>query len=258
MKLTDHERRALTELEARLGAAFDLRSKGPLDESTLEQLRESLGAWGCDARPELSKLADLRKHLTREITQRTLQSLIVPVERALKRAIQDDDFLIRREDRDATEGARVPLSLVLDHLRSAFNVGSLFRTAEGLGLEKIWLTGYSPPPTEIKSSKAALGSELRVPWESRSSTAELLRELKACGSRIVALETAGSAVPLAAPFEKVPTVLVLGNERFGLEADVLALCDEIRELPLAGAKNSLNVAVLGALAAYEWKAQWTR
>lgn len=257
MKLSDDDRRKLLELESLLAQAAESLARARVDAALFAKLEKALAAWPGDDRPELAKLADLRKHLSPNMTPRTLQNLQVPVERALKRAVQDDDFLIRREDRAETVGDRVPLVLVLDHLRSSFNVGSLFRTAEGLGLEKIYLGGYTPGPDEAKSAKAALGSELRVPWES-GPTLEILRTLKERGYRLVALETAGIAKPLNAPFEKTKTALILGNERFGLEADVLALCDDLRELPLAGTKNSLNVAVLGAIAAYEWKSQWTR
>lgn len=257
MKLSDDDRRKLLELERLLALAADGLAHSRVDPALFPKIEEALGSWPDDDRPELAKLADLRKHLAPDMTLRTLQNVQVPVERALKRAVADDDFLIRREDRPEPAREKIPLVLVLDHLRSSFNVGSLFRTAEGLGLEKIYLGGYTPSPEEAKSAKAALGSELRVPWDAKP-TKEILLELKERGYRLIALETAGTAKSLNVPFEKTKTALILGNERFGLEADVLALCDEVRELPLAGTKNSLNVAVLGAIAAYEWKSQWSR
>lgn len=254
--ISSDDRRKLSELEQLLVQAEGLRTEAPLRDSDLARLRSALESFAACERVELSKLAQLTRHLKPDISPRTLQDLRVPIERALRRSVQDEDFLIRREDAAVSKSENLPLIFVLDHLRSAFNVGSLFRTAEGLGVEKIYLTGYTPSPDEAKTARAALGSETRVPWECRESTPDLLRELKSQGVHLIALETADRATKLTEAFPHRRTALVLGNERFGLEADVLALCDELRELPLAGVKNSLNVAVFGAIAAFEWKRQW--
>ncbi|MBX3041324.1 MAG: TrmH family RNA methyltransferase, partial [Bdellovibrionaceae bacterium] len=116
--------------------------------------------------------------------------------------------------------------------------------------------GYTPTPDHTKTARSALGAEVFVPWTHHEKTADSLGHLRQMGYRLVAFETAEQALPLDHPFQPVPTALVFGNERFGLSADLLALCDEVRILPLEGVKNSLNAAVIAALAAYEWKKQW--
>ncbi|MBX2989438.1 MAG: TrmH family RNA methyltransferase [Bdellovibrionaceae bacterium] len=222
----------------------------------LADLRAELAGFTSHPAPEVAKLADLQKHLTPNLTARTFTNLIVPVERALQKNIKDEDFLVASQDHEALPAAaRLPLRLVLDNLRSAFNVGSLLRTSEGLGLEHVHLTGYSAAPTEDKTSRATLGAHHFVPWSRTDDILPLLRELKKTHF-LIALETAGTAKPLTDPFPPRPTVLILGNERFGVEPAVLELCDEIREIPLKGVKNSLNVAVAGAVAAFEWSRQW--
>lgn len=223
----------------------------------LRSLREALEAFANDPRIEVSKLADLTKHLSPELSWRTFHDLMVPIERALEKNIRDDDFLVSTDDLCAPRAAALPLRLVLDDLRSAFNVGSILRSADGLGIERVYLCGYTPGPDETKTRRSALGADSAVAWEKAEDIQTLLRSLRSDGWRVVALETAGNAVPLSAPFPPQPTVFVLGNERFGLGGDRLALCDEIRRLDLQGTKNSLNVAVIAALASYEWRRQWT-
>lgn len=229
------------------------KSPPPFASEKLLALAKALENFRDHPQIEISKLAALSVHLQPEMTARTLASVIVPIERALQKNIRDDDFLITSEDRP-TERKTYPLRLVLDHLRSAFNVGSIFRTAEGLGVEKIFLTGYTPSPEEDKTAKSTLGA--KVPWEKALSLSDLIEEHRREGWQIIALETAQKALPLSAPFAQVPTLLVFGNERFGLEPPQLSLCDEVRELPLSGVKNSLNVAVMAGVAIYEWTRQW--
>lgn len=158
----------------------------------------------------------------------------------------------------------MPEIIVIAHnIRSTHNVGAIFRTAEGFGISKILLTGYTPYPTlpadtrlphiSLKLTnqihKTALGAEAIVPFE--YSEALDLAVLKEAGYRIVALEQASNSIDIttyAAP-EKV--ALLLGEEVEGITAELLAQCDDILEIPMAGKKESFNVSVAAGIAMYQ-------
>lgn len=205
--------------------------------------------------PFVNKLAQLTMHLNPTMSRRTLADMAVPIERALGRQIQDDDFMPRTQDHVRPRGAVYPVRLVLDHWRSAFNVGSVVRSAEGLGVEALDLVGYTPHPNEEPVEKTSMGAD--IPWRAFVSLEEAIETLRDEGYRIIALETTDQAQQLHAPFVRQKTALILGNERFGLGPATMQLCHEVRELPLVGRKNSLNAAVVAALATNEWIRQWT-
>lgn len=237
---------------------------GRFPAADLTELAKRLEALGDEERIEVSKLAQIVPHLDPGMSLRTFVALMIPVERALEKTLRDDDFLVTTTDRPgSTADGRAPVArqtlpvrLVLDNLRSAFNVGSILRTADGFGAEKIHLCGYTPSPDEGKTARTALGADAVVPWERVARTEDVLEALKKSGWHVVALETSPRALDLDAPFPDVPTAFVLGNERFGLSPSILRLCDDVRRLPLIGVKNSLNVATIAALSLYEWKKQW--
>jgi len=198
------------------------------------------------------------RHMTPTMTLRHFQTLIVPLERELQKNPSDEDFLITHQDRPFTQKKTWPLHIALDHWRSAFNVGSLFRTADGLGIEKLHLWGYTPTPENKAVQKTSLDSHLSVPWASSEKTSTALLELKKQGYHLVAFETSARSVSLEEKFPQQKTVMIFGNERFGMNSEDLKLCDEVRQIPMHGIKNSLNVSVCAALAIYEWKKQWTK
>lgn len=154
--------------------------------------------------------------------------------------------------------------MVAHNLRSAHNVGSLFRTADGLGVGKLYLSGYSPYPlasgdermphlarkTDRQIQKTALNAERSVPWRHVADIAGLLAKLKARGFTVAALEQAPGAASL--PDFKPPSklVLVVGREVEGLEPEILKLCDLALEIPMLGRKESFNVAQAAAMALY--------
>ena len=227
------------------------------DQQLLEQLIFCIEEFSTSEDPLLKKLSTYTKHLTTRMTLKHFAGIAVPFERMLKKSIQDDDFLITSNDRDHLITPRVPLHFIIDNMRSAFNVGSIFRTADTLGAQKIWLCGYSPTPHQLQVEKAALGASLIMNWET-TSFADAVAQLKSQNFLIVGLETSEKSIVLSAPFEdKRPTAFVLGNERFGLDAEQLALCDEVRKIETFGIKNSLNAAVAAAIAGYEWRRQWS-
>lgn len=187
-------------------------------------------------------------------SHRTLESLAMFLERELQKDLRESDFLISTEDTATKKQSQEPtheVVLVLDNLRSAFNVGSLFRSAEALGAKTLYLCGYTATPENSKSAKSALGTQDWINWEYSESTIECLTNLKKDGYELLAFETSKEALPLAQFKPSARKIaIVLGNERYGLAEPVLNQVDHILEIPMFGRKNSLNVAVCGALALY--------
>lgn len=152
---------------------------------------------------------------------------------------------------------RLPFCVVLNNIRSLHNVGSIFRTADGVGVEKIWLCGYTGYPPQSGITKTSLGSEDHVPWEYQENIISLIKKLKTLGYQIVLLEQIEGAVPHALFKPTAPVCLVLGNEITGIEEDLLGLCDKAIEIDMAGIKNSLNVAVAFGVVAYQIRSHLT-
>ena len=147
--------------------------------------------------------------------------------------------------------SKLPFCVVLNNIRSLHNVGSIFRTADGVGVEKIWLCGITGYPPQGGIAKTALGAEDHVPWEYRQDGLVLLKELKAKGYQIVILEQMEGAVAYDELSLKAPVCLVIGNEISGISDALLELCDVAVEIDMAGVKNSLNVAVAFGVTAYQ-------
>lgn len=154
--------------------------------------------------------------------------------------------------------------LIAHNLRSCHNVGSLLRTADGLGVEKVCLTGYTPYPLMENDArlphlaakitkqihKTALCAEETVPWQHRENVWDVFAELGKAGYRIAAVEQSDSsiALPKFKPPEKI--ALLVGREVEGVDPDVLAACDITLEIPMFGSKESFNVAQAAAMALY--------
>jgi len=136
-------------------------------------------------------------------------------------------------------------------MRSLFNVGSVFRTADCFGVSKIYLTGITGVPPRKEISKVALGADKYIPWEYARQPLRLIKRLKAEGYRIVALEQLpGKSIRLGNYKPKFPMALILGYEVSGLPQNLLSACDDVVEIPLYGQKESLNVASAFAIAAH--------
>lgn len=241
---------------------LDLEKQAPsqnFDAKALSSIQEALQVFVTHESLEFRKIAAIAPHLTPDMTMKHYVSWIVPIERLLQKELRDDEFLIFSQDQSAKPVEKIPLSFVLHNLRSAFNVGSIFRTAECFGVKHIYLCGYTPLPTQEKLAKTAMGTASLVEWEETPKITDLLKKLKSEGRHIVALETTSHAVSLdeAFPLEK-PVVFVFGNERFGIDPEVLELCSEVRKIPLRGQKNSLNVGVATSIATYEFSRQWSK
>ena len=149
-----------------------------------------------------------------------------------------------------------PVHLILDRLRSAWNVGSIFRTADAGRIAEVVTCGYTAHPPHAKLEKTALGTLGLVPNRHFATTVEAVQALKAEGASVYALETTSASVPHTNAVYPRPVALVLGNEALGVGEDVLSMCDRIIEIPMAGSKNSINVASACAVVVFEILRQW--
>lgn len=232
-------------------------SDGCFDQMFLEELIKLITDLSKSADPILQKLSKYKDALTPQMTLRHLATIAVPFERYLKKGMADDEFMISNMDRDHLVTERVPLHFIIDNMRSAFNVGSIFRTADTLGAKKIWLTGYTPTPHQLQVEKAALGAAFVMEWEQKNFTT-CIQDLIKEDFQIIALETSGKALDISVNFNfDKPTAFLIGNERFGLDKDQLEIAHEVRKIPTYGVKNSLNAAVAAAIAGYEWRKQYS-
>ena len=147
--------------------------------------------------------------------------------------------------------------LVLHNIRSVYNVGAIFRTADATGVSKIYLTGYTPGPVDrfdrlrADLRKSALGAELVVPWERREKVVDLIDNLKIKNYEIVALEQDKRAIDYKNYHPTKDFAMIVGNEVEGLTTEVLNACDKIIEIPMKGRKESLNVSVALGIAMYK-------
>jgi len=159
-----------------------------------------------------------------------------------------EQLLARQETR--RQKSRIPICAILDDVRSAENVGSIFRTADAVGLEKLWLCGITCSPPNPLLRKTALDAEDHVPWEYRKDISSLIIELKKKGYQIVVLEQTDQSIPVQSFMPKGPVCLIVGHEVTGVREDVVALADAAVEIDMDGVKNSLNVAVAFGVAVY--------
>jgi len=139
---------------------------------------------------------------------------------------------------------------VLDNIRSLENIGSIFRTGDGLALNKIYLCGISGMPPHPKISKTALGADNWIVWEKRWQTWRVIEKLKDQDFQVVSLELTKDAIPYFKFKPKFPLALVVGNEVKGISKGVLRRSDQIIYLPMFGRKESLNVAVAFGIAGF--------
>lgn len=147
------------------------------------------------------------------------------------------------------------LYLIINDVRSTHNVGSLFRTADGMGVKKVFLTGYTPRPIDrfgrkdARIAKVALGAEESLAWDS-GDIDTVIASLKEAGVAVVVLEQSPSAVPLATYIPSGDIALIVGNEVDGVPEEVCAKADVVVEIPMKGEKESLNVSNAGAIALF--------
>lgn len=152
------------------------------------------------------------------------------------------------------EAEKLPLTVVLDNVRSQNNIGSVFRTSDAFRIEKICLCGICSTPPHRDIHKTALGAEESVAWQYYESTADCLRTLKADGYTVYAIEQVDDSIKLDNPGDSIgstKTAIIFGNEVEGVDETLLPLCDGCLEIPQFGTKHSLNVSCAAAIVLWE-------
>ncbi len=173
------------------------------------------------------------------------------------RKSSNDEIKSRRPGLAELEGLpRCPVTVIADNIRSLYNVGSIFRSCDAVGVEALYLCGITPHPPRPEISKTALGAENSVPWEYHEDILSVLEYFKKAQIPIVALEHTSGSVDFqdfAYPF---PMVVILGNEAEGVSDAVMPYVDFAVEIPMAGIKQSLNVSVACGVMLYEVQRQF--
>ncbi len=145
---------------------------------------------------------------------------------------------------------RKPIYLILENVYDTYNIGGLFRLADALAVEKMYLCGEMEIPPNSRIHKASIGTYKVVPWEYKKSPQEAINELKKKDTKIIAIEQDKRAQAYTRAEYTTPFALVVGNESAGVTPETLALCDQIVEIPMWGINKSLNVIVSAAIVGY--------
>ncbi|MCR6719563.1 MAG: RNA methyltransferase [Chitinophagaceae bacterium] len=163
------------------------------------------------------------------------------------------DELGRKTAEEAKQAAKHPIIVVLENIRSAYNVGSVFRTADAFLIEAVYIIGYSARPPHKEIRKTALGAEESVSWKHFLTAREAIEELRAMGYKIYGVEQAVNSIYLqdVEMPEGQPLAVVFGNEVNGVESSTLSLCDGCLEIPQFGMKHSLNIATAAGVVLWE-------
>ncbi len=171
------------------------------------------------------------------------------------RKLTHDEISLKRSSIETLHTVKkLPVYVLLNSIRSNYNVGAIFRTSDGAMIEKLYLCGYTPCPPKKEVLKTALGSTESVKWEYVKDAKSVIGRLKNDGVKIVALELTDSCSPYyQINNNDFPICLVVGNEITGVSQELLELCDASIEIPQYGIKQSLNVAVAYGIAIFEMR-----
>jgi tRNA G18 (ribose-2'-O)-methylase SpoU len=165
-------------------------------------------------------------------------------------------FLVTGAARSYEAIARMPVSVLLDNVRSLYNVGAFFRTADGAAIQKLYLCGITGRPPKSAISKTALGAEETVAWEHYQDALEPLESLRGSAYELTAIETSMRAVDLFDWQPRFPVCVVFGHEVDGVRPELAERCDTHVRIPMLGSKHSLNVATSGGVVLYELLRKW--
>ena len=147
---------------------------------------------------------------------------------------------------------KLPVVVILNSIRSSYNVGSIFRTSDGAMIEKLYLCGYTPHPPKKEVLKTALGSQDSVEWQFIENPVEIVKKYKKDGYTICALEQTSKNINYSEISKnQLPLCLIVGNEITGVNQELIDLCDISIEIPQYGIKQSLNVAVAYGISIFE-------
>lgn len=225
----------------------------PVREIKINEFNNLLGYISYSKSSFLSNLEEISLHSTlREITVK-----IMSFNEELERNEKDSDFIIEKYDgENSNKKRKSQLVVILDNLRSAFNVGSIFRTSECFGVNKLYLSGYTPNPKNRKVVETSMGTTKYLNYELIKSTEKKIAELKNLGYKIYSFETVNSAKNLFDVKFEEKSCFIFGNEALGIPEDIIKKSDEIVKIPVLGWKNSLNVGVSFSVGVYEYLKQF--
>ncbi len=167
------------------------------------------------------------------------------------RKLDFGEIKARALDREASKALRTPVYGLLDNIRSLWNVGSIFRTADAVLARKLYLCGMTGKPPRKEISKTALGAEEAVPWEYIADPVKAVLLLRDMGVSVVALEHADRSAAYDAFEYRFPVCIVVGHEITGVSREVISASDAAVEIPMMGTKESLNVSTAFGVAMYE-------
>jgi len=177
----------------------------------------------------------------------------------MRKLIHGEILQERLTNEEAIEAERHPVSIMAVNIRSMYNIGSLFRTADSALASELILTGFSPYPPREEIRKTALGAVDSVPWKYFQNTLDAIKYQKDKGFKIFALElTDKKRYYDSLSINEYPLCILLGNEISGLEDEVIDACDDSIEIPMFGVKHSLNVSVAAGIALFEAVKIWNK
>lgn len=168
------------------------------------------------------------------------------------RKLQYHEIIAKARDLDTIKKTpKRPIVAVIDNVRSLHNVGAIFRTSDGAGLEKLYLCGITGTPPRNEIRKTSLGAEDAVNWEYHENPLDITQRLQQQGYQIVVLEHTTHSINFQNAKYKYPLCLVVGHEHHGVTDQVVEMADLAIEIPMSGLKQSLNVSVAFGVAVYE-------
>ncbi|MGI6197769.1 MAG: RNA methyltransferase [Candidatus Cloacimonadaceae bacterium] len=236
----EHVRRAMQELEYRAINGLEYEDLVALLKDMRSWMQKDVGL----------PVIELEKDEPRKVALKAAAWLQEHIE-----AYRDADIMVYAQDGlgwrdDELYHNAQNMVVILEDLRSSFNVGSIFRTSECLGIKELWLCGITSKPGDKALAKTAMGTEARLAWRAFDTAVEAVKKAKQQGRRVYVLETVETAQDVFEASYELPLALVLGNEALGVSQEVLALCDAYISLPMQGWKNSLNVGVAFGVAGF--------
>lgn len=165
----------------------------------------------------------------------------------------DELIALRLSESEAAEAKnRFPVVLILDNIRSMYNVGSIFRTADGARIEAIYTAGYTPHPPRAEITKTALGATKTIPYKHFPNISDAINDVKERGMKVAVLELTHNARSIySLQKEDFPLAIIVGNEISGVSTEAIDLAEFALTIPMLGAKHSLNVSVAAGIALYE-------
>ena len=181
-----------------------------------------------------------------------------------RRRYTTSELVASRPDRTKIDATRMPVSVMLDNVRSLQNVGLVFRVCDCANIDRLILSGITGTPIQTEHAKqqigkTAVGGSLQtVPWEKHEDPMPRINELRAAGHQLVVFEQCEGSIPYREVPYRFPLVVVFGHEREGVREELLQAADYVAELPVRGITNSLNVAMTASIVLYELLARWER